>query len=113
VTVSDSRLTHADLDAHYCDLCADERNTHTTRHLAWLGAATLLVLASTTAAALALGSREWALQLAICFLVGGVAPLALRRAGVWSSLKGVARIQKELARVAGIEIKRGKRDADD
>lgn len=83
--VSDNGSPRAELDAYFCDICADEQNARTTRHLAWFGAMTLLVLGATTAAALALGTRQFALQLALPLLVGGLAPAALLRTAIWPS----------------------------
>lgn len=93
--VSGAPFTSAELDAHYCDICADDRNAKTTRHLAWLGACTLLVLAGTTAAALALGTRELVFQVAVPLALGGLTPAALRRAKLWNEPKDPLELQTD------------------
>lgn len=80
--VSGGDSPQVELDAYYCDLCADERDTRTTRHVAWLGAFSLLVLGATTAAALALGTRSLALQVAVPLVLGGLVPALLLRSGL-------------------------------
>jgi hypothetical protein len=82
--VSEHGSPEAELDAYYCDLCADEQNARTTRSLAWVGALCLLVLGGTTAAALALGTRALALQLSVPLVLGGLLPaLVLRSAPIF------------------------------
>ncbi len=71
------------LDAHYCDICADDQSATQTKYLAWFAATGLVVLGVTTAMALSLGKRDLPFQIAVVVVTGAVLPLALKIARLW------------------------------
>lgn len=74
-----------DLDAHYCDICADARAAERTRHVGFVAASAILVVAVATTCALLLGTRDLLFQAMATAVAGGLLPEVLHRTGLWPS----------------------------
>lgn len=73
----------SELEAYYCDLCADERGKKTTERLALFSALALLTISVATASALFFGTRAIALQATLTLTIAALLKGALIKLQIW------------------------------
>lgn len=84
-----------EVDAHFCDICASDRGANRTRHLGFLAACAILVVAVATAVALSLGTRDLVFQIVATAGAGVLLPEILMRTGFWRTESDVVELKRK------------------